>query len=256
VTRVTRNLVALAALAAMLAIGSSSALADSPAPGASTGASGGAASPNVAASPDALSSSNCVNSAGNNLCDLFKSAGGFESDISEQVNLPHAVIPGYVVVKFSSGPANTNRDNWAAVVQFTANKVQMFAWGCNTPGTPKSCYPSYATITAGPNAFILLDPDGTTTYSATGNVYNFHLYKPISSGDKDHLSNLAGGPHGLHADSALYHEILHMIDALGPFDCAGVENLENFLIAHHDHFSVKGLNRELAAVDEVEVLSC
>jgi hypothetical protein len=218
------------------------------------GVSSGTAAQAVTASPDALSASGCVGS-GPYICEFYKSRGGVESDISDPLGPPPAVVnPGYVVVRFSSGPPISDRNNWAAVFLFsTTIGHQMFAWGCNTPGTPKSCFPSYATVTGGANAFILLDPDGTTTYVGGVNVYNLHLYKPISSGDKDHLSNLAAG---LHADSALYHEILHLVAAIGPSDCAGVENLEDFLIAHHDHFSVKGLKKELAAVDEVEVLSC
>jgi hypothetical protein len=109
----------------------------------------------VAASPV----SNCVNDVGDSgfACNFFETlANGMASQSSNVVSFPlgQSVLAGYVVLLESPSASHTDPTQWSDVLQFIdggsgqATSSQLFSAGCN-------CFPTSATVNAGPSAFVL-----------------------------------------------------------------------------------------------------
>jgi hypothetical protein len=126
--------------------------------------------------------SNCVlNGGGPTItCNLFETGGtGNPSEISNVVALPAPQTGGYLVLKDNAAAPDSDQTQWSDVLIFAptagaATTVQLFSAGCNTANpNDRSCFPSFATVTADPDrAFIVETKGSATVFNAGGSIYN------------------------------------------------------------------------------------
>ena len=128
--------------------------------------------------------SDCVLSGGGPTitCDLYETdASGNPSKISAVVSLPAPQTGGYLVLKENAVAPDSDQSQWSDVLVFAptagnATEVQLFSAGCNTPNpNDRSCFPSFATVTADPDSgFIVENSGGVTVFNAGGSIYNIY----------------------------------------------------------------------------------
>jgi hypothetical protein len=125
--------------------------------------------------------SNCVpNGGGGITCDIFETdASGNPSEISNIITLPTLVTGGYLVLKDNPVAPDTDQSQWSDVLVFaptagSATTVQMFSAGCNTANpNDRSCFPSFATVSADPDSGFIDETHGAATVFVAGpNIYN------------------------------------------------------------------------------------
>lgn len=150
--------------------------------------------------------SGCSGTAAAFTCDFYETDLG---DMSNKVTLPAPVTAGYVVLKDAAAPANSVVSNWSDVLWFIngGNGLATMAQLLSDPST----FPTYAAVTAVPNAFVLeVDNSAgpsTTTYAAGPLVYNIHSIEESTSTatpETGTLSLLASGLIGLMAVGKKY----------------------------------------------------
>lgn len=142
---------------------------------------------NVSAGPI----SNCANHVGDSgfTCNIYETlADGTPSDASNIFSFPTAqsVSSGYIVLLEAPGANQADPTQWSDVLHFIDNGLgfgqattgQLLSIGCN-------CYPTYAQVTAVPNAFIVETQVGTgndfvdnTPYVAGFNTFNIFSAAP------------------------------------------------------------------------------
>jgi hypothetical protein len=125
--------------------------------------------------------SNCVpNGGGGITCNIFETDGsGNRSEISNVIALGVGVTGGYLVLKDTPAAPDSDQTQWSDVAVFaptggTATTVQLFSAGCNT-GNPndRSCFPSFATVSADPDSGFINETKGSATvFTASPNIYN------------------------------------------------------------------------------------
>ncbi len=125
--------------------------------------------------------SNCAANGGGGFdCNIFETdVSGNKSEISNVITLPALVVGGYLVLKDNPAAPDSDQTQWSDVLVFAptggnATTVQMFSAGCNT-GNPndRSCFPSFATVTADPDSAFVNETEGAATvFAASPNIYN------------------------------------------------------------------------------------
>jgi hypothetical protein len=132
-------------------------------------------------SADAGPISNCApNGGGGITCNIFETDGsGNPSEISNVITLPSPVTGGYLVLKDNPAAPDSDQTQWSDVLVFAptagiATTVQLFSAGCNTTNpNDRSCFPSFATVTADPDSAFISETKGSATvFVATPNIYN------------------------------------------------------------------------------------
>lgn len=125
--------------------------------------------------------SNCApNGGGGITCNIFETdASGNPSEISNVINLGTSVTGGYLVLKGKPAAPDSDQSQWSDLLVFAptggnATTVQMFSTGCNTANpNDRSCFPSFATVSADPDSGFINQTKGAATVFVAGpNIYN------------------------------------------------------------------------------------
>jgi hypothetical protein len=122
-------------------------------------------------------------------CSIFESdANGSPSETSNVITLPNVVVGGFVVLKDSAAFPDSDTAHWSDVLKIgdgtaaNTTTMQLLSAGCG-------CFPSFATVSANPNLFLVetqtgLGNDNTdfTVFNSPPNVYMIHSAAPNVGG--------------------------------------------------------------------------